>query len=69
MTEYRAYLIGYHGRIQGYEPLSCANEAYGLPWRRDLAGYSKGRKPSGGVKKAVKKVGNTRKKLERRLGR
>jgi len=29
----------------------------------------KTRKPSGDVKKAVKKVGNTRKKLERRLGR
>jgi hypothetical protein len=27
MKEYQAYLIGRNGHIQGYEPLTCANDA------------------------------------------
>jgi hypothetical protein len=38
MTEYRAYLIGYHGRIQGYEPLSCANDGAAIVAAKRLMG-------------------------------
>jgi hypothetical protein len=27
MTEYRAYLLGRDGHIQGFEPLSCSDDA------------------------------------------
>jgi len=27
MTEYRAYLLGRNGHIEGFEPLSCADDA------------------------------------------
>src|SRR6478736_8631205 len=36
VTEYRAYLLGRDGRIQGFEPLSCADDAAAIVAARRL---------------------------------
>jgi hypothetical protein len=38
MTEYRAYLLGRDGRIQGFEPLSCADDAAAIVAAKRLIG-------------------------------
>jgi hypothetical protein len=38
MINYRAYLIGRNGHIQGYEPLSCADDAEAIAAARRLIG-------------------------------
>jgi hypothetical protein len=38
MTEYRAYLLGRDGRIQGFEPLSCADDAVAIVAAKRLIG-------------------------------
>jgi hypothetical protein len=38
MTEYRAYLLGRNGHIQGFEPLSCADDAAAILAAKRLIG-------------------------------
>jgi hypothetical protein len=38
MINYRAYLIGRNGRIQGYEPLTCADDAAAIAAAKRLIG-------------------------------
>jgi len=38
MTDYRAYLIGRNGHIQGFEPLSCVDDAAAIAAAKRLVG-------------------------------
>ncbi len=38
MTEYRAYLLGRNGHIEGFEPLSCADDAAAIVAAKRLIG-------------------------------
>lgn len=38
MTEYRAYLLGYNGHIEGFEPLSCPDDAAAILAAKRLIG-------------------------------
>jgi hypothetical protein len=38
MISYRAYLIGRNGHIQGYEPLTCQDDAAAIAAARRLIG-------------------------------
>lgn len=38
MTDYRVYLIGRNGHIQGYEPMSCADDTAAIAAAKRLIG-------------------------------